>query len=245
MNKVTIKLTNRQSLRPGRTNREAGVTLIIAVIMLAAVTFISFSLSTVILREISAARLILKTEPAISAANAGGEIGLYRLLRDLGQTGVAGQTPQSGASYQVDPDLYDDLYLFSVKEGEVIRVGLYDAEAISNQNADYGRVLLSNYSSGSGPLKVTVYSWSDSGNPIASCDSVNVGAGGSLSCSLNKPDDRYIVEIEALGQDVRGDLRAFDNSDNPKGIPANTPTLEVTGRNLDVQRKIQINLQNQ
>ena len=242
MNKATVKITNRQS---PIANRQEGVTLIIAVIMLAAVTFISFSLSAVILREINAAQLILKTEPAISAANAGGEVGLYRLMRGLGQTSVAGSTPQSGATYQVDSDLYDDLYLFFVEEGEVIRVGLYNAEDISDQNADYGRVLLNNYSSRSGPLKVTVYSWSDSGNPIASCDGATVVSGDSLSCSLDKPDDRYIVEIEALGQDVRGEISAFNNAGTSKGVPANVPTLEVTGRNLDVFRKIEINLQNQ
>ena len=237
------QLPNRQS---PVASREDGVTLIIAVIMLAAVTFISFSLSAIILREINAAQLILKTEPAISAANAGGEVGLYRLMRDLGQTGSTGSTPQSGASYQVDPDLYDNIYLFSAEEDESIRVGLYNAEDVSAQNTDYGSVTITNYVSGpSSPFKVTVYSWSDSGNPIASCDGVTVDTSSSWSCPLNKSDDRYIVEIEALGQDVQGDLRAFDNNNDPKGIPADTPNLEVTGRNLDVLRKIEINLQNQ
>ncbi|MDP3993972.1 MAG: hypothetical protein U1C57_02160 [Candidatus Doudnabacteria bacterium] len=224
---------------------QEGVTLIIALIMLAAVTFISFSLSAVILREITAARLVLKTEPAISAANAGGEVGLYKLMRNLGQTGSTGQTPQSGASYQVVPDLYDDPYVFSVVAGAVLKVGLYNPENMSAKDADYGRVAVTNNASGSSPFKVTIYSWSDSDDPIASCNGVNVAAGSSFNCSLNKPDDRYIVEIETLGQDVAGNLRAFDDAGNPKGVPANAPSLEVTGRNLDVQRKIEINLQNQ
>src|SRR3989338_3467877 len=178
------KLFENWKLKIGNSS-QSGVTLIIAIIMLAAVTFISFSLSAVILREINAARLILKTEPAISAANAGGEVGLYKLMRNLGQTATSGQTPQSGSSYQVVPDLYDDPYVFSVVAGAVIKVGLYNPENVSDEDADYGRVTLTNNTSGSGPLKVTIYSWSDSEDPIASCNGVTVVDGSSFSCSLN------------------------------------------------------------
>ena len=50
---------------------EEGVTLVISIVMLGTLTFISFGLSTVILREIQASRLILTSEPAFAGANAG------------------------------------------------------------------------------------------------------------------------------------------------------------------------------
>src|SRR3989344_4131661 len=94
-----------------KSRSQEGVTLIMALVMLAVTTFISFSLSVVVVREIKGARLILQTEPAISGANAGGEGGLYQYTRQTGFTTLSGSLPQSGVDYEIKTELFDDPYL--------------------------------------------------------------------------------------------------------------------------------------
>ncbi|MBI2637940.1 MAG: hypothetical protein HYW88_03495 [Candidatus Sungbacteria bacterium] len=224
-------------------HQQSGITLIVAILLLASVTFISFALSTIILREIGAARLLLRSEPAISGANAGGEVALFQLLREAGSIGTSGQLPESGASYQVTANLYDDPYLFTVSPQATITVGLYDAENPANQTTGYGSVTISNNPGGQ-PIVVSIISWSQ---PEVILYSQTLGVGQSSSqIPLDSFDDRYLITITnntAAGL-ATGQVQAFDESDppTPKGVPSNTPDLQVTGTSGNVQRKIEINL---
>lgn len=219
-----------------QTANQGGVTLVIAVVMLAAVTFISFAISTVIIREIGAAQLILRTEPAISGANSGGEIALYRLLRELGGTTTSGTTPQSGASYEVSPRLYVNPYSFSINDGRELRIGLFDAERSTKKTGNYQSSSVQNL--GSGPFRVTIFSWSDTATPI--CPTQMLVQGSSMSCPLNHPtDDRYIVVIAPTANQAAGEIRAT-REDGSLGVPADRPEMEVVGRSGNVQRKLEI-----
>lgn len=222
---------------------QSGITLVLAIIMLFSVTFISFMLSTIIIREIKTARLILKTEPAISAANSGGEVGLYQFLGGTGGVNTTGSLVESSATYQVVADLYDNPYNFSlnVESAAVVKVPLYDAENPDNQNADYGSVTIKNISGW--PIKVEIFSWSDPAN--AFCQSPAIVGGGEYTCSaLNRLDDRYLLVINLIpgAKDAIGQITATNNAGQPKGLPSDSPTLMVTGTNGDVQRKLEIKL---
>jgi hypothetical protein len=223
---------------------EEGMTLIVSVVLLASVTFISFSISTMLLREITATRLILQSEPAISGANSGGELALFRLLRGAGSVGSSGSLPQSGANYQVEPQLYDNPYIFTVAADHTASAGLYDAENPNNKAADYGSFTITNYGPGvSKPIKIRVVSW---GEPDTEICSQNLGIGQSFTCSgLNRPDDRYLITIENTSHSgsASGEIRAFDDAGQAKGVPSDSPGMKVTGQSGTVIRKIQINLQ--
>lgn len=223
---------------------EDGVTLVISIVLLASVTFITFALSTLLLREIGATRLILLTEPALSGANAGGEVGLFRLFREVGSVGTSGQLQQSGASYEIVPDLYDDPYLFTVAPQATITVGLYDAENPANKATGYGSVtIINNNILTSRPINVTIVSWAD---PSTILCGFNLGVGQSQTCSaLNSMDDRYLITITntANSGNATGQIQAFDESGQPKGVPSASPDLQVTGRSGQVQRKIEIILE--
>ena len=225
------------------TDNQSGVTLVISMIMLGTVTFISFSLATVALREIKTARLILASEPAISGANAGSEVGLYKFIRSFGNVGVANPPlPQSGASYTVVSDLYDDPFLFTVAAGKTINVGLYDAEQINNQTSrPYGSVQISLTSGGS--VKVTVYSWSTPGSPVAGCNNRTVTSGNSpLTCTpLNGADKRYVVSItDNGGSGASGNVKGFAGDGSPQGVPSDAPVLDITSTSGKTERKIHI-----
>lgn len=227
-------MSNRQN--------QSGVTLVVAIVMLASVTFISFLLSSIILREIFGARLIIRTEPAISGANAGGEIGLYQLLRTTGSITSGGSLQQSGTNYQVTADFYDDPYPFAVTSGNKGQITLYDPADPSNSAANYGSVtIINNSSPTSNPFKVEIYSFADLTVKICGTP-VTVGVSQSFSCNtLNSSDDRYLLVISPTGNNnVSGQVTTTDNNGIPKGVPSNNPELEVTGINGNVQRKIRI-----
>lgn len=222
---------------------EQGITLVLSLVLLASVTLISFALSALILREIQGARLTLRTEPAISAANSGGEIGLYRFFRQVGgATPPSGSLPQSQATFSVIEDLYDDPYVFGTNaaSGGQAVVALFDASNLNNAAANYGEVTIFN-DSASSIISYEVFSWSD---PVNAVCQGTIGSSSSAICgSLSHPtDDRYLVVIQVTSGplNITGRVRAKDNFLNPRGIPSDEPRLNSTGRNAEVQRKIEI-----
>ncbi len=217
-------------------SNQRGVTLVVAIVMLATVTFISFSIATVMIREIVSARLILKTEPAISGANAGGEIGLYLLFREVGGTNVSGPLGLSGANYNVVSELYENPYYFNIPAGSDARIGLYDAENFANPNTGYTSVTITNNTSAqSNPVKVDIFTFA---NVNAVLYSVTLGTGQNQSFPLNDIDDRYLIVITPTGNfAASGQITA-----EPNGIPSDAPTITSTGTFGEVQRKIEINL---
>lgn len=225
--------------RDNLLKKEQGVTLVVAIVLLAAITFISFSISTIVIREIVAARLTLKSEPAISAANSGGEVGLYRLFRETGGVAVSGSLAQSGVTFQVTPDLYDDFYAFTAPAGQETRVLLYDAENINNPAADFGSAAIQ-MDPGSGIATYRITDWT---NVETTLYSGTLGAGGTTGeLSLNSSDDRYIIYILAGSAVVSGKVTATNTAGAPRGIPSDNPKLNVKGTNGPVQRRIEITL---
>ncbi|TSA45722.1 hypothetical protein D4R52_01915 [bacterium] len=226
-----------------RKSNEDGVTLIMAIVILSVVTFISFALSTLVLREIGIAKVAIRTEPAISAANAGGEIGYYRFIRGKGSVDTTGSTPYSGGSYAVTSQLYSNPYIFNIAPAggganQAVRY-LYDPLYPNNPSADFGSVTVTN--TGNKPFAITVYSLADLANPICPKTS-NLNRNESTTCNLNSPvDDRYSVVFDWNGNStIAGQMTATNSAGAAKGVPADVPGLSVTGTNGDIQRKIQI-----
>ena len=136
---------------------QSGVTLIISIVLLAAITFISFVLSVIVIREIGATRTTLRSEPAIAAASAGGEIGMYRFLREKkNEISPTGTTPRSGATYTIETDLYDNPYPFLIQSTTtpIINIALFDADDIDNKNAGYESLTFKN--NGPQSLKIKI-----------------------------------------------------------------------------------------
>lgn len=226
--------------------QEQGITLIISVVLLAAVTFVSFSLSTVILREISAAQLVLRSEPALSGANSGGEIALFRIQRELGNTAQTGSLSGSGATYTVTPDLYVDTYNFSIPcTTAELQVPLYDVENTYNVNADYGSATVT-YNTGGCQLAVSYFSWTTPNNNL--CQQTLVSSQNTTCSALNAGDgdDRYIISLKPQGGtgNAEGTITAkANNLSSTRGIPSETPNFVITGGSGNVERRIEIRLE--
>src|SRR3989338_2488539 len=231
------------------SNREEGITLIISIVLLAAVTFVSFSLSALIIREIVATRLFLRSEPALSAANAGGEVGLFRLQRGQGSLDISqGTLSQSAATYYLVSDLYDDPYLLTsdaVSCGDATEfwIPLIDAANWENRAANYGGITVKN--TGECPFNFRVFSF---GNPeTILCNTATVSPDQQRTCgNLEGTDDRYILEIAPNGsanQIFKATITAKTNDlITSRGVPSESPTLRVTSKSGEVQRKIEIEI---
>lgn len=225
---------------------QQGVTLIISLVLLASVSFVTFAISTLILREIAGARLILQTEPAISGANSGGEIALFRLARGSGNIDSSGSLLASNANYQIVSDLYDDPFPFSIASGGELRVSLYDASDPNNLSANFGSVTVTNNPSGqSNPLKLQIFSFGDLTTGLCgTTGGATIGTGQSLVCAtLNSADDRYLLILTPTGNNsASGQIQTTNNQGASRGVPSIFPELEITGTRGNVQRKIQIRL---
>ncbi len=232
--------------KPLATNSQKGVTLLVAIIMLAAVTFVSFALSAIVLRELVAARLLLRSEPAISGANAGGEIGTYQLLRETGSLTASGNLVQSGARYSVSPDLFDYPYLFTIPSGGEGRIALFDPVDPMSPAANYGSVTMINDPPGTSvTLRVEIFSFGNDTTPV--CTFTLAPGQTSPTCSLNSfGDDRYGIIIRpATTGAASGQILTTDNAGADKGVPSIAPKLEVTGSNGQVERTIRIDFSTQ
>lgn len=239
---MSLKIEPKSNRPSPIAHRQDGVTLILGLVLLAAITLVSFSLSVIIIREIRTARILSKTEPAIAGANAGGEIGLYRMQRNIaGGIGATGSMQQSQTNYTIVPNLYINDYPFSIITGQHLTVGLYDAEDFANQNLPYRSITVIN--ANGGPVKVDFFPWADSTNIICS---PNVPSGQSTTCNLAPPDYRYVVSINKDSSGTTsGIIRAYSGSGGSGsqiGIPSDTPIIESTGITGEVRRKIQIKL---
>ena len=218
---------------------ESGITLVVSLIILASVTFISFVLSSIIIREIIAARLLTQTEPAISAAEGGAEITAYTYMRSLGDPPSNCPAMQNGGQCQVSPNLYDNP-LRITDPSPVVSAGLYDANNPNNQTLAYRSVKVENFPS-AGPVAVTVVSFADPGTPLCS-DTVQPN--DFMICNLPGPDFRTLITMDwGTGGTDRGKITAFDQNNaqgSSVGIPSAQPSFDITGSLGQVQRKIRI-----
>ena len=63
-------------------DRQAGVTLLLAILILSGLTLITVTVGTFAIQELRASRAVIVTEPAIAAAESAGEQGLWAIKRD-------------------------------------------------------------------------------------------------------------------------------------------------------------------
>lgn len=220
-----------------------GITMVVAIMLLAGISFASFTLSSIILREIQAGQLIQDSAPAIAGAYSGVEIGLYRLHRNLGSLAVTGGTlSQSGATFDVIPDFFDDPFTFTASGGQALTVSLYDPANLAAIDPGYRRVTITSVSGRR--FSAEVVSWGSAGTIV--CSNPNISNGQSLNCNLSGPDFRYQITIRVSGSSsgtAVGTIQAFDASGAPLGVPSATPTFDATGKFGVVNHRIRVNLQ--
>ncbi|OGE82821.1 MAG: hypothetical protein A2846_00675 [Candidatus Doudnabacteria bacterium RIFCSPHIGHO2_01_FULL_49_9] len=228
-----------------KNSPEAGVTLIMAIVLLAAVSLTSFTLSSVILREVESAGLIQDSAPAIAGAYSGGEVGLYILQKNVGSIDLSNQSlSDGGASFDIISDLTDDPLLVTVVDTQNGYINLYDPENYEEQDTGIRSIEVTN--NDGRPLKVEIFSWGDGGTAV--CGTDNLPSGGTsasvLTCSgLIGPDYRYQIILDVNGTGTSNvSIRAFAADGSSIGSPSASPGFEATGRLGRVNHRIRVNL---
>ena len=164
-----------------RNSREAGVTLLLSILVLSAIMAISFSLATILLVEVRVSGDLLKTEPAIYAANAVTEEALFAVSRGYSRctnSNCSGQftyTKNLGAVSMLNPPPTESLFNDPILQDTV----LPSSNSITNTKNRYALFDPTDINAPSGytGLRVT---YKDS------------GAGGKIHvyvCEFNAPEN--------------------------------------------------------
>ncbi len=225
-------------IRHSTFERQEGVTIIIAIILLATISFISFSLSTLILRGIQFARVLQNSELALSGANSGGEISIFRFQRNAGSISVTNSPLANGALFDVYPNLTTFSYTDAVLSGVQSIINLYDANNINVTDPGFRSVKITN--TGSPAIKADVFSWSDSTTNL--CSFNNITSGNFRTCALGADRYQIIVQLQGGGSQSSVSVEGFDSGGAPIGIATQDPTIEIVGKTSDVQRRIRVDL---
>ena len=220
-----------------------GVTIVVAIILLATIAFISFSLSTIVLRGIRTSQVLQDTELALAGANAGGEVGTFRFQRNAGGLNLSDVTLPSnnGTTFSVVPDLTDPQYNFSISSPNTVYINLYNADDINSQDPGFRSITVTN-SSGNN-IQADVYNWADVQSPVPGCTYILI-AGQSQTCNVNA--GRYQVGVQISGSgSATGNVRGSSDINGGGAIisiPSESPVLEIIGKKYQVQRRIHIDL---
>lgn len=243
-----------------RKKNSAGITMLLAIFVLAASSIISFSLGTLVIREIMASRQQSKSESVISSAEGGAETALFFQQRGLTTTGNVSVCPNtlhqdmpafSGTiSYDVCSNLYDNPYIFTSSFDNVDVVLLNNPLDPANlaASAGYENLHFSITSGDALGVQADVFDLNDPAfDPSAPFRSVSGSVPGSFSITGLDPNKSYVIFVyPCLGTppsctfgSVNGYVTANGGS---KGIPTKNPSVDSTGKSESLIRKLRIML---
>lgn len=116
-----------------KLKNQEGVTLLVSVLILSGMAVITAAVAFFAIQEIRASRAILYTEPAISAAQGGGELGLWQIKRNktLSTCGTTPETPVVGNAKVEVCTSYDEV-TFDMQANVDFKFYLYNPESATN-----------------------------------------------------------------------------------------------------------------
>jgi hypothetical protein len=247
-------------------NPQAGVTLIVAVMVLSIVSILSFSLGALVLREIKVSRQMAKSEPAIVAAEAGAETALFYRIRNLRGVGPSemfvgcsdinpGTTGTIGSSsFEFCSKYYDNPYIFGTHGTHLEVVVLYNPENPTNPAAGYTSIYITATSSSPTTNILRADAWDLSTATVTASTLIAVGSGGSLSgLSANTSYGVFLYPCNTpplpathvvCNADTRvsGSITVNAGGGPTAGIPAKYPRILSKGVRDNLIRQLEVKL---
>jgi len=212
-------------------SREAGVTLLLAIMVMAGLTLISLAIGSFAIQELRSSRAASVTEPAIGAAESGGEQSLWAIKR-------SGNLPLCNApSTQA---LSNNSLISSCKSTGAatfnVKAGVPTTFILSDPNDPNGDVDLSGYAynniiisyiSGANSINISAQRLDGTTTAISPASS-------SVDSTVN-PTQNITIGAVAIGTEGRIEVTLTSTSDatvsadtSPNGMP-NYPTLDSLG----------------
>lgn len=219
---------------------QSGVTLILAMFILTAVVAVSFSLGSLVIREIRSSRYLSQSEPTILTAEAGAETGLFFRLRKIStvnkECGTAVDSESLagiGSRFEVCSDFYDKPYYFTTQPGAVEVVMLINPTDETLAGGYDSIVIGIDPGVSASSLDIRAYNLDDPTETVTVSGIIGdeVILGGLY---LTKS---YAVFLVPTGGEATGFI--WDR-DYVRGIPSKNPKTFSTGKKGDLIRKLQV-----
>lgn len=228
------------------TEKQEGITLLLSIMVLASIIAIVLSFGSIALNEVKTSGELVKTEPALTSAEAGAELGLFQSIRGIGGISTNCNSPtistfSNGASLSSCENYYlpnpNNLNLLSGAEQDYY---IYNPTNQS-QNSAPGYQSVSIYMNSGSSATIDLCTWNDAnctGAPDVSSAVINNG--GTWSSALNSSSKYQLIILNS--SQPASFIINDTNSNNNVGLPSGTTLIQTSGSNGDVTRKIETNL---
>ncbi len=237
---------NRRDRREGRRESQQGVTLLMTLLILASMIVVVLSIGTIIINEIRASGELITTEPAITAAEAGAELGLFFQIRNVGTLSANCAAPTTAAlSNNTSLSSCANYFLPNPTTADVQANAeqdyfLYNPVPPQTGSPGYTSVSIEMVSGNSATVNLCSYDViSCATSPDISSTTINNGQqwnSGSLD-----PTKQY--EITILNGNEASIFSISDTNTNGNvGLPSGTILILTTGTSGNVTRKVETRL---
>lgn len=238
-----------------KENTQAGVTLLLAVLVLSSVLAISFSLATILMIEVRSSGDLMKTEPSLYASQGVTEEAIYRIKRKtniaipattVGSTQVSAPVEQSTTSPVqtlriVGPKTYNT---------SESRLNFFNADDPSSSASGYAKVSITYHDTGNtSNLKIYLCHFGDTTfNPCSTStdfylDAYNfpVTRGTTKTYSINPSERQELVLVNESSSPMYATIESYGpTASDPKGLPFLGETqVEVQATNGGLTRTLQ------
>ncbi len=222
---------------------QAGVSLLMAILVLASITAISFSLASIVLTEIKSSADIVRSERALYASYAVTEEGLFRYSRNVEFKYLNEQKILNGVIIEYEESVVNPMPLIDViAAGSPHQYNLIDS-ADPYGAGGYGSVRVV-YSGNSGePLRIDLYEINPTtGERVLTSSTTDpLTENGEIweNLSLNE-NSQYDLQLfhEGSGDSISVTIYTYDGSGGALGLPNFGLTfVDITASYLGLTRK--------
>ncbi len=243
---MAYQLVVTKTSRPTRRGQE-GVTLLLTLMIMAALSAIVFSISAIALNEVRTSKSESGSEPAITAAQGEAEEQLFTNVRGLNTSCASAGSEvfsSSGANTSFTTSYYyNGAYNFSIPSGGEQDFYLYNPcnQALA---PGYTSVTIQEQSTSVGTATVHLCSWTNTDckdNGDLASQSLSPGGSVSFGRGTISTNTQYVISVIYSVSSSSGvfSISAASRNTLQNGIPSNQVTIITTGSKDGTTRKLQ------
>jgi hypothetical protein len=218
---------------------QRGVTLLLAILILSAITAIVFSMAAIALNEVKTSADLAKTEPVIKAAEGSAEDSLFKMIRGYSTLVDCSGAPSTSMLGGVTVNSCASSYLtnpYTFDLDPSTQMTFYMINPIS-QTSDpgYTSVQVTLRSGSTGTVYFCVFETADCVSTPSSTKALSMSDATWSSGALNPAQAYQLIVSNGAGATAN-----YSVTSAPTGLPSGTTTIENTGSRQGVTRKLRI-----
>ncbi len=221
-----------------RNKNQKGATLLLAVLVLAAMSAIVFSVSAIAINEIRSNSDVARTEPVLKADEGIAEDSLFKIIRGFSTVGDC-NSPSSSVLNGVTVTYCAGAYLnnpYSFELAADDRKDMYLVNPTSQAAAPgYNSVSVTILGGSTGTVYLCTIDVTDCPSSPQSTRVLNPSTAPTWSSALDPSMKYQVIVINGAGV-----IGSYSVTTSPNGLPAGVTTLQTSGSRQNVTRKLQI-----